>query len=167
MCWSHVRRKVFKHADVEGNIREGNSPKSISPIAFEAVQWIDKLFGLERQISGLDAAARLEARQRQSAPLVGELETWLRSEQAWISKPAKVVKAIDFPLSTAHRPGFTRRLKNDRVWLSNTCAKRSQRGVALGRKSWLFTGSERGSHRAAALQTLIGTVKLNGIYPQA
>tara|TARA_R110000850_G_scaffold9543_3_gene35072 strand:+ start:2824 stop:3087 length:264 start_codon:yes stop_codon:yes gene_type:complete len=54
-----------------------------------------------------------------------------------------------------------------RLHRSNTCAKRSQRGVALGRKSWLFTGSERGSHRAAALQTLIGRVKLNGIYPQA
>lgn len=167
LCWSHARRKFFELADVEGNIRKGKSPEDISPIAFEAVKRIDRLFEIEREISGLDAAARLEARQRLSAPLVGELEAWLRSERARLSKHAKVAKAIDYLLSTAHWPGFTRFLKDGRVCLSNNCAERSLRGVALGRKSWLFAGSERGGHRAAAMYTLIGSAKLNGIDPQA
>ena len=128
---------------------------------------IDRLFGIEREISGLDAAARVEARQRLSAPLVGDLEAWLRSERARLSKHAKVAKAIDYLLSSAHWPGFTRFLQDGRVCLSNNCAERSLRGVALGRKSWLFAGSERGGQRAAAMYTLIGSAKLNGIDPQA
>ena len=166
LCWSHARRKFFELADVEGNIRKGKSPEDISPIAFEAVKRIDRLFGIEREISGLDAAARLEARQRLSAPLVGDLEAWLRSERARLSKHAKVAKAIDYLLSSAHWPGFTRFLQDGRVCLSNNCAERSLRGVALGRKSWLFAGSERGGQRAAAMYTLIGSAKLNGIDPQ-
>lgn len=167
LCWSHARRKFFELADVEGNIRKGKSAKEISPIAFEAVQRIDKLFEVEREISGLDAAARLEARQRLSAPLVVELETWLRSARAQLSKHAKVAKAIDYLLSTAHWPGFTRFLQDGRICLSNNSAERSLRGVALGRKSWLFTGSERGGDRAAFMYSLIGSAKLNGIDPQA
>ncbi|QIR86854.1 IS66 family transposase [Paracoccus sp. AK26] len=167
LCWSHARRKFFELADVEGNIRKGKSVKEILPIAFEAVQRIDKLFEVEREISGLDAAARLEARQRLSAPLVVELETWLRSARAQLSKHARVAKAIDYLLSTAHWPGFTRFLQDGRVCLSNNSAERSLRGVALGRKSWLFTGSERGGHRAAFMYSLIGSAKLNGIDPQA
>lgn len=167
LCWSHARRKFFELADVEGNIRKGKSPEDISPIAFEAVKRIDRLFGIEREISGLDAAARVEARQRLSAPLVGDLEAWLRSERARLSKHAKVAKAIDYLLSSAHWPGFTRFLQDGRVCLGNNCAERSLRGVALGRKSWLFAGSERGGQRAAAMYTLIGSAKLNGIDPQA
>ena len=167
LCWSHARRKFFELADVEGNIRKGKSPEDISPIAFEAVKRIDRLFEIEREISGLDAAARLEARQRLSAPLVGELEAWLRSERARLSKHAKVAKAIDYLLSTAHWSGFTRFLKDGRVCLSNNCAERSLRGVALGRKSWLFAGSEPAPPPPAAMYTLIGSAKLNGIDPQA
>jgi transposase len=167
LCWAHGRRKFFELADVEGNIRKGKSPKEISPIAFEAVKRIDALFGIERELGGLGAAARLEARQRLSAPLVGELEAWLRAERAQLSKHAKVAKAIDYLLSSAHWPGFTRFLQDGRVCLSNNCAERALRGVALGRKSWNFAGSERGGHRAAAMYTLIGTAKLNGIDPQA
>uniref|UniRef100_UPI001107C904 IS66 family transposase n=1 Tax=Poseidonocella sp. HB161398 TaxID=2320855 RepID=UPI001107C904 len=167
LCWAHGRRKFFELADVEGNIRKGKSSKEISPIAFEAVKRIDALFGIERELGGLGAAARLEARQRLSAPLVGELEAWLRAERAQLSKHAKVAKAIDYLLSSAHWPGFTRFLQDGRVCLSNNCAERALRGVALGRKSWNFAGSERGGHRAAAMYTLIGTAKLNGIDPQA
>ncbi|HSQ69660.1 MAG TPA: IS66 family transposase, partial [Steroidobacteraceae bacterium] len=130
LCWSHSRRKFFELADVEGNIRKGKSPKDISPIAFEAVKRIDKLFDIEREISGLDPAARLEARQRLSAPLVEGLESWLRSERALLSKHAKVAKAIDYLLSADHWPGFTRFLQDGRVCLSNNCAERSLRGVA-------------------------------------
>ena len=167
LCWSHARRKFFELADVEGNIRKGKSHKDISPIAFEAVKRIDVLFVIERDLNGQDPAARLEARQRLSAPSVENLESWLRGERAKLSKHAKVAKAIDYLMSPAHWPGFTRFLEDGQVCLTNNAAERSLRGVALGRKSWLFAGSERGGQRAAAMYTLIGTAKLNDIDLQA
>jgi transposase len=179
LCWSHARRKFFELADVESNIRKGKSPKEISPIAFEAVKRIDALFGIERDseplvaigsrtmANGTSPDVRLEARHRLSAPLVADLERWLRGERALLSKHAKIAKAIDYLLSPNHWPGFTRFLEDGRICLSNNAAERSLRGVALGRKSWLFAGSERGGQRAAAMYALIGTAKLNDIDPQA
>ncbi len=166
LCWSHARRKFFELADVQTNIRKGKSPKEISPIAVEAVKRIDALFEIERMVNGQSPEARLAMRQRQSAPLVADLEHWLRGERALLSKHAKVAKAIDYLLSPAHWPGFTRFLEDARICLSNNAAERSLRGVALGRKAWLFAGSERGGQRAAAIYTLIGTAKLNDIDPQ-
>lgn len=167
LCWSHARRKFFELADVEGNIRKGKDAKEISPIAFEAVKRIDVLFEIERDLTGKDPAARLEARQRLSAPLLEKLQRWLRSEREQLSRHAKVAKAIDYLLSPDHWPGFCRFLEDGRVCLTNNAAERSLRGVALGRKSWLFAGSERGGQRAALMYALIGTAKLNGIDPQA
>ena len=167
LCWSHSRRKFFELADIESNIRKGKSAKEISPIAFEAVKRIDAFFDIEREINGQDPATRLAARQRRSAPLVEDLQRWLRSERALLSKHAKVAKAIDYLLSPDHWPGFTRFLEDGRVCLTNNAAERALRGVALGRKSWLFAGSERGGHRAAFMYSLIGSAKMNGIDPQA
>ena len=167
LCWSHTRRKFFELADVQTNIRKGKSAKEISPIAVEAVKRIDALFEIERMVNGQTLEARLEMRQRQSVPLVADLERWLRGERALLSKHAKVAKAIDYLLAPHHWPGFTRFLEDGRVCLTNNAAERSLRGVALGRKAWLFAGSERGGQRAAAIYTLIGTAKLNDIDPQA
>lgn len=166
LCWSHARRKFFELADVQTNIRKGKSAKEISPIAVEAVKRIDALFEIERMVNGQSPEARLAMRQRQSAPLVADLEHWLRGERALLSKHAKVAKAIDYLLSSNHWPSFTRFLDDGRVCLSNNAAERSLRGVALGRKAWLFAGSERGGQRAAAIYTLIDTAKLNDIDPQ-
>ena len=167
LCWSHARRKFFELADIETNVRKGKSAKDISPIALEAVRRIDALFEIERSISGQPQEARLEIRKRLSAPLVADLERWLRGERAQLSKHAKVAKAIDYLLSPNHWPSFTRFLVDGRICLTNNAAERALRGVALGRKSWLFAGSERGGQRAATIYTLIGTAKLNGIDPQA
>ena len=167
LCWSHARRKFFELADIEGNIRKGKSAKEISPIAFEAVKRIDALFAIEREINGHDPAARLAVRQHQSAPLLEDLASWLRSERAILSKHVKVAKAIDYLLSSDHWPSFQRFLENGRICLTNNCAERSLRGVALGRRSWLFAGSERGGQRAAFMYSLIGSAKLNDIDPQA
>jgi hypothetical protein len=179
LCWAHARRKFFELADVESNIRKGKNAKEISPIAFEAVWRIDALFEIERDseplvaigsrtmANGKSPATRLEVRQRLSAPLVADLERWLRGERAQLSKHAKVAKAIDYLLSPTHWPSFTRFLEDGRICLTNNTAERSLRGVALGRKSWLFAGSERGGQRAAAMYSLIGTAKLNHIDPQA
>ncbi|NBB96967.1 MAG: IS66 family transposase [Alphaproteobacteria bacterium] len=167
LCWAHARRKFFELADVQANIRKGKSAKEISPIAVEAVKRIDALFEIERMVNGQTPEARLEMRQRQSVPLVADLKRWLRGERALLSKHAKVAKAIDYLLAPKHWPGFTRFLEDGRVCLTNNAAERSLRGVALGRKAWLFAGSERGGQRAAAIYTLIGTAKLNDIDPQA
>ena len=84
-----------------------------------------------------------------------------------MSKHAKVARAIDYLLSPDHWAGFTEFLRDGRVCLTNNAAERALRGVAPGRKSWLFAGSERGGHRAAFMYSMIGTAKLNRIDPQA
>ena len=104
-------------------------------------------------------------RQKRSVVLVAALEDWMRAERAKLSRHAEVAKAIDYMLT--RWPSFTRFLEDGRICLSNNAAERALRGLALGRKSWLFAGSERGAERAALMYTLIGTAKLNGVDPQA
>ena len=167
LYWSHTRRKFFELADVESNIRKGKSPKEISPIAFEAVKRIDALFEIERDINRKSPDGRLETRQRLSAALVADLERWLSGERALLSKHTKVAKAIDYLLSPNQWSGFNSFIKDGRICLTNNAAERSLRGVTLDRTSCFFAGSERGGQRAAAMYSLIGTAKLNGIDPQA
>jgi transposase len=168
LCWAHARRKFFELADIAGNVRKGKPAHQISPVALEAVKRIDALFDIERGINGLDAAARLEARQRLCAPLVASLHDWLRHQRAQMSRHNPVAKAINYLLEKEGRwPAFTRFLEDGRICLTNNAAERSLRGVALGRKSWLFAGSERGGDRAAFIYTLIVSAKMNDIDPQA
>lgn len=167
LCWSHARRKFFELADIAGNVRKGRPAHEISPVALEAVRRIDALFDIERGINGLSADARLEARQRRARPLVEDLRDWLRAERAGMSKHAPVAKAINYMFEKDRWTAFTRFLDDGRICLTNNCAERALRGVALGRKSWLFAGSERGGDRAAFMYSLIVTAKLNDIDPQA
>jgi transposase len=165
LCWSHARRKFFELADIAANARRSKTAAPISPIAFEAVRRIDALFNVEREINGLSAALRLAARQERCIPLVAALEGWMRAERARLSRHAAVAKAIDYMLT--RWLSFSRFLEDGRICLSNNAAERALRGLALGRKSWLFAGSERGAERAALMYTLIQTAKLNEIDPQA
>lgn len=153
-CWSHGRRHFFELADLRK-----------APLAAEAVRRIDELFAIERMINGLSAAGRLAARQRESQPIVADLEQWMRTERARLSRHAETAKAIDYMLK--RWTAFTRFLDDGRICLSNNAAERALRGIALGRRSWLFAGSDRGGERAAAIYTLIATAKLNNISPQA
>jgi transposase len=165
LCWAHARRRFFELADIAANARRGKRAPPISPLALEAVRRIDALFDIERAINGKNAADRLAARQAHSVPLVAELETWLRTERARLSRHAPVAKAMDYLL--IRFDGFTRFLDDGRICLTNNAAERALRGLALGRKSWLFAGSDRGGERAAFMYTLIVTAKLNDIDPQA
>ena len=165
LCWAHARRKFFELADIAANARRGRQAAAISPVALQAVQRIDALFEIERTINGLDAAERLRIRQEQSAPLVRDLEAWLREERARLSRSAAVAKPIDYMLKRWDR--FAGFLEDGRICLSNNAAERALRGFALGRKSWLFAGSDRGADRAAAMATLIMTAKLNDVDPLA
>ena len=137
----------------------------ISPIALEAVKRIDAIFAVERDINGLCAASRLAVRQDRSRPLVGTLEAWMREQRVKLSRHDPVAKALDYMLT--RWPAFTRFLDDGRVCLTNNAAERALRGLALGRKSWLFCGSDRGGHRAAQMYSLIVTCKLNDVDPQA
>ncbi len=157
--------KFFELADIAANARRGKNAAAISPIALEAVKRIDALFDIERDINGLSAEERLRVRQEQSAPLLADLEAWLRDERARLSRSASVAKPIDYMLKRWDR--FARFLDDGRICLTNNAAERALRGFALGRKSWLFAGSERGADRAAAMATLIMTAKLNDVDPQA
>jgi transposase len=165
LCWSHARRQFFELADIAANARRGKKAPAISPVALEAVKRIDALFDIERAINGLSSEERLRVRQEQSRPLVHALETWLREERSRLSRSASVAKPIDYLLRRWDR--FTPFLDDGRICLTNNAAERALRGFALGRKSWLFAGSERGAARAAAMTTLIATAKLNDVDPLA
>src|SRR5207253_524391 len=131
----------------------------------EAVRRIDEVFAIEREINGVAAEQRRAVREERIRPLIGALEGWMRSERARLSRHAEIAKAMDYMLK--RWPAFTRVLDDGRICLSNNAAERALRGIALGRRSWLFAGSDRGGERAAAMYTLIATAKLNGINPQA
>jgi transposase len=167
-CWSHGRRKFFVLADIEANAQrkaQRKKPAVISPIALEAVQRIDALFEIERAINGLSSDQRKAVRQDRSTPLVASLHTWMREQRAKLSRHNDLAKAMDYILK--RWDAFTRFLDDGRVCLSNNAAERALRGIALGRKSWLFAGSDRGGERAAVMYSLIVTAKMNDIDPQA
>ena len=168
LCWSHSRRKFFELADIEAAARdkaEGKTPAAISPLALEAVRRIDALFDIERAINGKSAEERRSIRQAQSAPLVADLETWMRAHRAKLSGAAPVAKAMDYMLT--RWPAFARFLEDGQICLTNNAAERALRGIALGRKSWMFAGSDRGGQRAAVMYSLIVTAKMNDVDPQA
>ena len=150
----HGRRKLFDLAQL-----------AKAPLAAEAVRRIDGIFDAERAINGLPAEQRLAVRRDQVAPLIVELETWMRTTRSKMSRHADVGREMDYMLKRWDT--FSRFLTDGRICLSNNAAERVLRGVALGRKAWLFAGSDRGGERAAAVYTLIATAKLNGVDPRA
>jgi hypothetical protein len=153
-CWAHGRRKLFELAEL-----------ARAPLAIEAVRRIDAIFDAERAINGLPADARLAVRRQHIARLVIDLETWMKENRGKLSRHNSVAKAMDYMLTRWE--AFTRFLNDGRICLTNNAAERALRGIALGRKSWLFAGSDRGGDRAAAMYSLIITAKLNGVDPRA
>ena len=103
---------------------------------------IDAIFAAERESNGLGCEQRLAFRREHIAPLVTALEDWMRAERVKLSRHAEVAKAMDYMLK--RRTAFTRFINDGRICLSNNAAERALRGIALGRKAWLFAGSERG-----------------------
>ena len=167
-CWVHARRPFFVLADIAANARrkaQGKTAGVISPLALEAVRRIDALFAIERSINGESAERRRAVRQELSAPLIADLERWLREERPKLSRGNVLAKAMDYVLK--RWTAFARFLDDGRICLTNNAAERALRGIALGRKSWLFAGSDRGGQRAAAMYSLIVTAKMNDIDPQA
>jgi transposase len=167
-CWVHARRPFFAMADIEENARrkaQGKKEIPLSPIAIEVVRRIDALFEIERSINGKTAEERLAVRRTLSRPLVDDLHVYMREQAARLSRGHDLFKAFNYILK--RWASFTLFLQDGRVCLSNNAAERGLRGIALGRKSWLFCGSDRGGQRAAAMYSVIVTCKMNGVDPQA
>jgi transposase len=153
-CWAHGRRKFFDLSRLNK-----------APIAMEAVERIDVLFAIEREINGMMPQERTRVRNERTRPLVTALESWLREQRARVSKNSDTGKAIDYSLK--RWTALTRFLDDGRLCMSNNAAERELRAIAVGRRNWTFAGSDEGGRRAAAIYTLIATAKLNDIDPQA
>ncbi len=153
-CWAHFRRKAFELAEL-----------ARAPLAAEAVRRIDLVFEAERQVNGRNAANRLAHRGAVVAPLVADLHAWMRETRGRLSRHNELAQALDYALKRWE--AFTRFLADGRTCLTNNAAERALRGVAIGRRSWLFAGSDRGGERAAMMYSLVVTAKLNDIDPRA
>ncbi len=153
-CWAHARRKFFDLARINK-----------APIAIEAVERIDALFAIEREINGASPHERKRVRSERSRPLVAALETWLREQRRKLSARNEIAKAIQYSLN--RWTALTRFLDDGRLCISNNAAERALRGIAVGRHNWTFAGSDEGGQRAAAIYTLIETAKLNDVDPHA
>lgn len=165
-CWAHARRQFFELVDVARQLKRkrGASP-IVSPLAKEALEQIDRIFAIEREINGQSAAERLRVRQESVAPIVRDLEAWMRQQLGGLSRHDAVAKAIAYLLNDWE--GFTAFLGDGRICITNNAAERELRSVARGRKAWLFVGSDRGGERAAMMYSFFGTAKLNGVDPLA
>ena len=152
-CWAHARRKFF-------DLAKGGS----APIAAEALARIGRLYAVEADIRGQSAEARLAARIEKSAPLIGELKTWLQERLTEVRGSSHTAEAIRYALSRWQ--GLTRFLDDGRVELDTNAVERAMRPIALNRKNSLFAGSDEGAHHWAILATLIECCKLHAVNPQ-
>jgi transposase len=152
-CWAHVRRKFF---DVHAAIG--------SPIAKEALDRIGQLYGVEDTIKGLPPDHRRRERQQRSKPIAQALAAWADETVRKLSRKSELAAA--FRYMRARWAALVRGFDDGRLALDNNPAERALRGVAIGRKNWLFAGSDAGGHRAAAMYSMIESAKLNSINPQ-
>ena len=153
-CMAHARRKFFDLNAAQAN-----------PIAQEALKRIGALYALEHEGKAMDVAARTPWRQEQAQPLLDSMLAWLRSTRTTVANGSGTAKAMDYSLR--RWAALSRYASDGRLPIDNNPVENIIRPIALGRKNWLFTGSERAGQRAAAIQTLLGTAKLNGLDPAA
>ncbi|QDF97846.1 IS66 family transposase [Azoarcus sp. DD4] len=153
-CWAHARRKFYELAKAHA-----------SPIATEALTRIGALYEVEAAIRGQPPDVRREVRQARTAPLLASLKEWLEETLTKISKRSALAEAIRYALT--RWPALTRYADDGRIEIDNNAAERALRTVAIGRKNYLFAGSDAGGKRAATIYSLIGTAKLNDLDPEA
>lgn len=153
-CWAHVRRQFYDLAKA-----------TQSPVSQEAVARINALYEIERQIKGKPPDERRMVRQQHAKPLIEDLYLWLDTTLRQCAKGSALGKAINY--ARKQWIELTHYLDNGRVEIDNNAAERAIRPLALGRKNHLFAGSEEGGHYGAALYSIMGTAKLNGIDPKA
>lgn len=153
-CWAHARRKFYDLFQAHR-----------SPIAKEALERIAQLYAIESEIRGRSPAARVNVRQDRSQPLLAKMHDWLKAALSKLSRKSDVAVAIRYSLDRWR--ALTLFCEDGRVEMDNNAAERALRAVALGRKNYLFAGSDAGGERAAAIYSLTGSAKLNGLDPEA
>jgi transposase len=153
-CWAHVRRKFH-------DLFEAHA----SPIAKEALERIAALYGIEKEIRGRPPEQRQQIRKERSRPLLDSLKAWFEVSLSKLSRKSEVTQAIHY--ATGRWTQLLRYCDDGLLEMDNNAAERALRAVALGRKNYLFAGADIGGQRAAAIYSLIGSAKLNGIDPEA
>ena len=153
-CWAHVRRKFF-------DLQQAHA----SPLASEAIEQIARLYAIEKEIRGRPPDERRVVRNTRARPLLTSLHDWLQTSLKKLSRKSETAAAIGYALG--HWPALLRYCDDGNIEIDNNAAERALRAVALGRKNYLFAGSDTGGERAAAIYSLIGSAKLNGLDPVA
>jgi len=153
-CWAHVRRKFF---DVHA--------AHASPVAAEALKRIGALYAIEKDVQGKPPEVRQAARASRASPILASLHDWLQEMLRSLSQKSALAEAIRYALKLW--TALVRYTSNGLIEIDNNAAERALRTVALGRKNFLFAGSDAGGERAAATYSLIGSAKLNGLDPEA
>jgi transposase len=153
-CWAHVRRKIY---DVHLATK--------SPIAAEALERIGRLFEVEREVNGLAPEARRKIRQARARPVIDDLAAFLEGSLPKLSGKGELAGAMRY--ARGRWEALARYLDDGRLEISNNAAERAIRPLALGRKNYMFAGSDAGGERAAAIYTLVETAKLNRLDPEA
>ena len=153
-CWAHVRRHFY---DVE--------QRGPSPVAQKALAWIAKLYAIEADIKASPPAQKAEARQQRAGPLLESFRAWLSETQMQVAPKSGIAKAIGYALK--RWKALTLYLEEGQLSIDNNPVERALRGVAIGRKNFLFVGNDAGGERAASFYSIIETCKLNGIEPFA
>ncbi len=153
-CLAHIRRKFYDLIEAQR-----------SPVATEAVRRIGELYAIEREIRGRSPDLRQQVRQARARPLLDSMRNWMQQSLASLSRKSDVAAAIRYALTLWD--ALSRYVDDGVIEIDNSAAERSLRVVALGRKNYLFAGSDRGSERAAAFYALIGSATLNGLDPEA
>jgi transposase len=153
-CLAHARRKFF-------DLHAANN----SPSAAYVLERIRQLYAIEREAQALDTCARHELRQTQAQPILAALHTWLLATRITVADGSGLAKAIDYSLK--RWPALIRYANSGDLPIDNNPVENAIRPIAIGKKNWLFCGSERAGKRAAAIQSLLGTAKLNQIEPYA
>jgi transposase len=149
-CLAHARRKFF-------DLYAANQ----SPVAAEALRRIGELYDVERQAQAMDAASRRQLRQHEARPRLDALHAWLRQTRINVADGGGTAKTLDY--SIKRWPALIRYADSGILPIDNNPVENSIRPIAIGKKNWLFAGSERAGKRAAAIQSLLGTAKLNGL----
>lgn len=153
-CWAHARRKVF-------DLHAANQ----SPIAATALKWIAVLYSIEKAGKDLDVNARQYLRQQESKPALDSFYAWLIQIRLTVAPGSGTAKALDYTLR--RWPALIRYADSGSLPIDNNPVENTIRPIAIGKKNWLYAGSERAGRRAAAIQSLLGTAKLNGLDPYA
>ena len=153
-CWAHVRRKIHDVHVVQN-----------TATTTEALERIGRLYQIEAEMRGRPATERQARRQAAARPQLNDLKHWLETTLRRISGKSELAKAIRYALN--RWDALVRYCEDGRLEIDNNTAERAIRAIALGRKNWLFAGSDDGGNRAAAVYTLIETAKLNGVDPRA